>query len=34
MMIKKAILFLFVGFCVLNLAACSTKSQQEIDAES
>lgn len=24
---------LFVGFCALNLAACSTRSQQEIDAE-
>lgn len=24
---------LFVGFCALNLAACSAKSQQEIDAE-
>lgn len=24
---------LFVGFCALNFAACSAKSQQEIDAE-
>ena len=24
---------LFVGFCALNLVACSAKSQQEIDAE-